>query len=545
MKRPILYWVILFILGEVLYKNVPIYLVGMVGSILLIYVISNRRLGRKWLLQLVGVAFFLLGVFCMHSWSRLTKLCEMNGNAKIEFSGRVIKREETGNSTYYIVKTRYINEEAVTVKMQIDIGEEHSLILGSFVYGSGVVKEFFVATNPGGYNEKAYKQGNGILSALEQVEIYEEQRPCFAWREALDRFQRRIADVYAVLFDEKNASLASAMVLGDKKNLNSDIKELYQRNGIAHLIAISGLHIAMIGGTLYKLLRRTIGSYPVSAMVGAAFIIVYGVMTGLSGATFRAVVMLLVSIGADVTGRHYDGLTALSLALLVMLIENPYQFTQAGFLLSFGAVLGIVLILPMWKSWFTKLPGCLEGWCVSVSVQLVLTPIMLYFFYEIPVYSILLNVIVVPVMNVLLALLIVCGILGGASINLATLPAIVAKLIFSLYEWLCRVSEVLPGHTFCTGKPKLWWLLIYYILLGLIVWFSYQHKRKKVVVVVMLFALLFGVFFLPTDVCICVFDVGQGDSIYIRTKNHQHILVDGGSNSQKKVGRYVLKNVIY
>ena len=89
------------------------------------------------------------------------------------------------------------------------------------------------------------------------------------------------------------------MVLGERSNLDTDTKLLYQRNGIAHLIAISGLHIAMLGGTIYHLLRKRLGSYPVAAVLGGSFIIMYGVMAGLSGATLRAVVMLIVSIGAE------------------------------------------------------------------------------------------------------------------------------------------------------------------------------------------------------------------------------------------------------
>ena len=469
-------------------------------------------------------------------------ICELAKGTELVFQGTVIKREETGMFTYYIIKTKKLNQRDISMQMQIFLEGDEELTIGSTVSGSGYVKPFSTAANPGEFDERSYKQGLGILLALERTELESIGEPFLPWREYLNQLRRYLANIYSTLFEEKNASLASAMVLGDKKNLDSDIKALYQRNGIAHLIAISGLHIAMIGGTLYKILRKLTGSYPVAAVVGASFIVAYGVMTGLSGATLRAVVMLGVSIGADVVGRRYDGLTAIALALFVMLISNPYQITQAGFLLSFGAVIGITLIQPLWKQLFPKLPKCLDGFFVSISVQMVLLPVMLYYFYEVPVYGVFLNVLVVPLMSVLLSVLIVCGLLGGFSTTLAVVPATIANVIFTLYESLCNISEQVPLHTVCIGKPTIWWIALYYILLGMCLWASYGGKNRFIILGISFFFLLFGVFLLPSNVLVCVLDVGQGDGIYIRTSNHKHILVDGGSSSKQNVGQYVLKN---
>lgn len=542
MKRPILYWVILFILGEVLYKRFSIYVVGFLGIVYFVYLIKKRRLRKRWVLQIVGAVCFFLGVFCVYSWDQMTKSCDRKEGERVSFEGEIVKKEETAYSTSYVLQVKNLDEKDITVKIQIYLQEDAPLQLGSYIVGEGLVKEFSEASNPGGYDEKSYKYGNGILLAIEEVQLIYVEDALIPWRDYLDRLQNCLADVFTDLFDEKRASLAIAMVLGDKKNLDADIKALYQRNGIAHLIAISGLHIAMIGGTLYKCIRRLTGSYPFAASIGIMFIVSYGVMTGLSGATYRAVIMLLTSIGADVFGRRYDGLTAIALALLIMLVDNPYQITQVGFLLSFGAVLGIVLIQPVWKEWFPKIPKCLDGVFVSISVQLVLTPVMLYYFYEIPVYSILLNVLVVPLMNILLAMLIFCGVTGVFWVGIASIPAGIADGIFALYEMLCKMAEQLPGHTLCTGKPEVWWIVLYYILLAFVVWFSYRKDKRVSMAMLLLVLLSFGLLFLPAKVTICMFDVGQGDGIYICTKHHKHVLIDGGSSSMNRIGQYVLKN---
>jgi competence protein ComEC len=426
--------------------------------------------------------------------------------------------------------------------------ENNELYPGEFVWLTGTGTSFSTATNPGGYDEKSYQYGSGIFLKLTEVDV----EKCYGSRISvtygLYRVKEKLISVYNLLFDEKNASLAAAMVLGEKSGVDADVKQLYQRNGIAHLIAISGLHIAMIGGTLYQLLRKLLGSYSVAAVTGTTFILLYGCMTGLSGATMRAVVMLVVMIGAEVSGRWYDILSAVALALFIMLIKNPCQMFQVGFLLSFGAVLGIAWISPVWKKVFPGLPACLDGLFVSISVQLMTLPVLLWFFYEIPVYAVFLNVVVVPLMSILLTFLIICGVAGCFSYGIGRITALPAKMIFKLYEILCHLFEKLPGHTLCTGRPKVWFVVLYYGVLALFLWYVLvgtdwvKRIRQTTCVYGMAVGILLVSLVLPGRFLICFFDVGQGDGIYLQTPNGVHILMDGGSSTKSKVGQYVLKN---
>lgn len=530
-------------LGEVVCRIISVSMACLAGCILLfVYVFYGRQFQKRNRVYMVGVVFFFLGVFCLHNWQKMLEITTLSDGTNVNFSGNVLKREESEYGVTYVMKASSLEQKSTSIRLELKLEPEEALILGTKLEGQGVVSAFGKATNPGGYDEKSYQMGNGILLALDDVVLMQAHPPIIPWREWLYRFRSTLSQIFESVFEEANASLAVAMVLGDKTGLDSEIKELYQKNGIAHLIAISGLHIAMIGGSLYRMLRKMTGSYPIAAVVGVGFILSYGVMTGLSGATVRAIIMLITSIGADVFGRRYDGLSAIAFALLLMLISNPYQLTQVGFQLSFGAVIGIALIQPLWKLYIPKIPKVFDGLCVSISVQLVLTPIMLYYFYEIPVYSILVNVIVVPIMSFLLGALLLCGSVGLFSIKLATIPAFIANFIFELYEEICKISECLPGHTLCTGNVKPAWIILYYILLGGAMWLLYQRKKKLALGAGFVLILLFVVLYLPTRLMVCMFDVGQGDGIYIRTPNRTHILVDGGSSTKNKVGKYVLKN---
>lgn len=575
MKRPMLYWVSLFILGEVLTRALPIGAVVLctIGAGALLTALCLQRKTPGWIKENrnilgLGLLFFVMGACCMAGTRCMTEYCMEQTGKEIWFAGKITGLEVSERETCYIVAVRELTDSDAQeqhpfhMKLEVSLEGQETLLLGSRIQGRGRVKEFSRAANPGGYDEQSYQYGNGVFLALQETELETVVSPEVPVRQYLYEIRQRLSGVYYDMLDEENGSLAAAMVLGDKEGLDAELKQLYQRNGIAHLIAISGLHIAMIGGTLYRFLRKLSGSYLVSAGIGMAFICLYGMMTGMSGATMRAVVMLIISIGADVGGRRYDALTSIALALFWMLLSNPYQITQAGFLLSFGAVMGIALVNPVWKLLLPEMPHCLEGLFVSISVQLVLLPVMLYYFYEIPLYGVLLNVIVVPLMSLLLSVLIAGGLAGCFWTQGARLMSLPAQLIFKLYAWLCHASEGLPFHTVCTGRPDMRWLAGYYMIMAVFLLAAYSReetsaigryckkKCRKIKIywkfllagVGIAYALQFAVFCLPASLTVCMLDVGQGDGIYIRTPSRHHVLIDGGSSSRQKVGTYVLKN---
>lgn len=544
MKRPVLCWVILFVLGEVTIRYGSVWCIGAVAAGLLIIITFGKnsyiRSNKRWLY--IGMLFFALGGAAYGYEQYKQQICTVEDGTMLSFCGTITDVEERTTGKRYQVAVRRLGQIRIRYRIWIECEEECSI--GCYLEGEGIVKNFETASNPGGFDERNYQLGRGNIFLLQQVKIGKMDSQKYSVKAALYTVRDHIARIYAQLFSETDASLAGAMVLGNRTNLDADVKQLYQRNGIAHLIAISGLHIAMLGGTLYQVLRKWSGSYPVAAGIGVTFILLYGMMAGLAGATLRAVVMLIVSIGADITGRKYDSLTAIATAMLLMLLVQPYQLNQASFLLSFGAVIGIAVVQPAFRVRFPNLPKMLDGLFISISVQLVLLPIMLYFFYEIPVYSVLLNLIVVPLMSILLFFLIVTAILGSVSPTLGVVTAFPAKGIFACYQYLCQCSERIPGHTICTGRPDGIWILGYYLLLTVAVWLGYRQRYQIQMMFLCFLVSLFGLFYLPGSLRICMFDVGQGDGIFLKMPSRENVLIDGGSSSVKKVGTYVLKNGI-
>ena len=140
----------------------------------------------------------------------------------------------------------------------------------------------------------------------------------------------------------KDGGVLSAMILGEKSGLDAEVKSLYQKAGISHILAISGLHVSFLGMGLYRILRHRLRrSYWMSATITSSVMISYALMTGNRVSTLRPVGMLCVYLIADMLGQNYDMLSALGVMIFVLLWKNPFLIGYSGFVFSIAAVLGV------------------------------------------------------------------------------------------------------------------------------------------------------------------------------------------------------------
>lgn len=497
------------------------------------------------------------------------------------------------------MKTAMITAGAVT-------GEEESLKIGQQIILEGTFSHFATATNPGEFDVQRYYAAKGIGGRVRQSQILAVGEKYSFLREKLYGFRQVLHDRLAEVFPAKEASVMQTLLLGEKEELDAEVKELYQKNGIAHILSISGLHITLLGMGVYRLLKRLGLPVRAAAVGGAMLLLIYGVMVGMSVSASRAIGMYLLQMLGIFVGRTYDMLTGLGLMALLLVLQEPERLCDVSFLMSFGAVLGICILTPMLSgdgrerdadaelevkgisAWLRTVADILgdsayernkyrEGWrkvayegiqrivsavkggfAASVGVILFTLPVQLWFFYEIPVYSVLLNLLVLPFMSVVVA--------GGI---LSLIPGLglvgtVDCLILWWYEWICGRFAQLPGAIWCVGRPEVWQIVCYYVGILLLVFgreYVEEWKRRgtygeknvpgdrlhsartpHLIAVVMILGLLIRLLTGNFD-CgsrVTFLDVGQGDGIVVETGQGAY-LFDCGSTSRKNIGEYVLK----
>lgn len=440
--------------------------------------------------------------------------------------------------------------------LQWEEGSYREPKMGAFVLVQGKPQEFHRATNPGAFDSRLYYATLGIDFSVKKGKVLWEGDSYNIYREVLWKLRCHWQERLDKVLPADEAAVTKTMLLGERGTLDSELKSLYQDGGIAHILAISGLHISMIGMGLYKLLRRV--GIPVwcSALMSGVFIYSYGVMTGEGVSAGRAVGMFLVRMLAEILGRGYDMLTALGLLLLCMLCRQPLYAYHSGFLLSFLALFGIGFLRPAlekgkwekrgtgryregWKKWLhTMAIGVRENFLTGLSVTLVTLPVTFLFFYEIPVYSVFLNLLVLPLMPAVMYM--GMGLLFLPEGPWLQLPSVLLTIVLDVVEWLCRQSLDIPGQMLVRGKPESWQIVVYVLLLvGTVLGKRWKFPRRGRVAM-----LCVAVFILcmkcPGGGQITFLDVGQGDCICIQTAEGNTYLVDCGSSSENSVGKYVV-----
>lgn len=477
--------------------------------------------------------------------------------------GTVSRREEGSRYfTYYLtdnqirLEGQIIEESMLLVYIKQDQQQnlqQPNIAVGNRLRLIGEVQFFQEATNPGNFDQKFYYQKQGIHAGIWADEVEIVRAETWYVRERLTVLRKAWKNLLISCMGEYNGNIMSAILLGEKSELDPEVKKLYQKSGIGHILAISGLHMSFLGIGFYRLLRKGGMPFLPAGSIGILFLMLYTLMVGCGVSSLRALIMFMVRMGAEITGRTYDMPTSLSLAAAIIVFWQPLYLLDAGFLLSFGAILGILLVSPVLEN-FHAVPKVL---CGGLGIHMMLLPIMLYYYFELPIYSLLLNLLVVPLMSVVLGI----GILGSvvapiwSSGGIAVLQ--VCKGILWGYEKLCMLTMRLPFGRIVPGRPGKGFIVLYYVLLfaGCMLGLKFMKddmkkqkngmdRKKGLARMAVIFLTVF--FCLICDAShgkqgelkVTMLDVGQGDGLYVRTPFGKHYFIDGGSTDITNPGTY-------
>ncbi len=471
-------------------------------------------------------------------------------------SGQIYRRTDNGSCLY--LRNAYLQMQSETVSLEcvkVYLADDAPLWpVGAWVLVTGKLTPVTPAGNPGQFDSVLYYETQHIYTRMFQASVEMIDAPVFSYREFLAELRERFcASITASAGD--CAPVYQAMLFGEKGQLEDATRDRYQMAGILHVLTISGLHLSLLGMGCMRLLLRIGVPAPPAGAVSVLLLFSYGILTGEGVATMRALCMLVITIGARVFYRTYDLPSALALSAILLLLDSPKYLFYSGFLLSYGCVLGLCLIYPRLtailrpvkhKKNRQRLHTLLDTLTVSLSIFLATLPLTMYFFFEVPVYGIVLNLLIIPG----LGLVLFSG-LAGAFAGLflpaaATAALLPGNLMLHLYDDLGALAQRLPMTTWVAGQPALWQCILYYLLLAVLLLTLGSKTAQNKSLRFRLPALCCGAGLLlvtagfrraPAFSLTCL-DVGQGDCMVVETDEGHHYLVDGGSSNISQVGRY-------
>lgn len=472
-----------------------------------------------------------------------------------------------GNSANEIATDNSIGIRCFVANMQ-------DIKLGQTVAVQGFLALPEDALNAGGFDAAGYYGSRGYDYVLYEAEILETGATYDWLLQSLYTVKSyAVKQLYTYLKPEA-AGVLSAMLTGDKSNIDTQTKELYKTVGIYHILAISGLHIALIGGILYKVLKKLHLKSYFAVALSLIVLILYGIMIGMPPSAFRAIVMFGFGLIAPLLHRSHDRITSLAVAGACLILWEPLLFFDAGVQLSFMAVLGIVELYPTFLGLHRHHMRWGDSIFISLAVTYMTLPIVMNTYYEIPVYSLLANAFVLPFVAVLVGaglVIVLCGAFWGAVAHIA---AVVVHCILFFYEKVLIFLSGLPGCSYVTGAPDTYKIILFYVVLFVLISGVNRRKRRLLIrslksenaymegqqeeyvreqtiivkamhrirlvqIVVMILLVCFLVMPERFNCRITFLNVGQGDGICVETEESVY-LIDCGSTSEKDIGEYML-----
>lgn len=343
------------------------------------------------------------------------------------------------------------------------------------------------AGNPGGFDYKRYALFNGITHQvyLTHKDYLRLPGNALSWYQhwLLQSRNYVLNAIKTHIKGNKEQGLAEAMLIGYKDDLDKNLLQSYTNTGVVHVIAVSGMHLALLYwllNLLFAPLLRRKSTQWLHAVLVLALLWFFAFITGGAASIVRAAVMFtFITVGKQIN-RNASVYNILAASAFCQLCYNPYWLWDVGFQLSYTAVLSIVVFYkPIYNVLFIKnkiLDAIWQLAAVSVAAQILTTPIALYYFHQFPVYFLLSNLVVVPVSTVVLVATLVLVLLSPVKIIAGLIGSSLNGLIWWLNTFIERMEDfplaVWSGISISLAQT----VLLFICIAGISLWLIEQRK---------------------------------------------------------------------
>ena len=379
-----------------------------------------------------AILLFILCLGMMRSHGVMPQVFPETGQYDISGYVMGIPKEKENNRITFTLCDVTLNETAQASRAYCTLTyQDHkpSLFDGAKISGKGFVYQARGKTGPSHFDFRTWLFQNDMhygISITKPIEVHNTPETA-EYKDITSHIQQFANRCFSRVMGE-NAPVATAMLFGSKENMAEDDIQAFRDLGIAHVLSVSGLHVGLLGGVILWIMACLRVPRKIKFWVLAIWLFAYGTATGFSPATLRASITLLYWEGAQYYGKSVDPPTMLSFTMATVLAISPWERHSVGFVLSFTATAGIMLLYPplislvyriipkrkvqpshlsklqkIWRSIQRFLGGFREVLCISLAAQIGVSLPVAYYFHTFPVYSIIVNLVVVPYVTLLMS----------------------------------------------------------------------------------------------------------------------------------------------
>lgn len=441
-------------------------------------------------------------------------------------------------------------------------GDAPGLLPGQRIATEVRFKPLSEAANPGEWSrsEWAWRRGQPVGGSFLAPRVVV-LSAASGWRQWLAREHAALSrDTHALTTDDSAAALLLTLSAGARAELDESLEDAFAKSGLAHVLSVSGLHVAVLAFTVFAVLRwllsrrmssrvRRLDPRTFAAPLAVPIVWAYVLFTGWQQPAVRSAVMCSLVLGAWVLRRRSDALNALAIAALAMLVIDPSAPFDLSVQLSFGAVLALVLLSPTIRraipidppspatqsGWALRIArwreNALQTFAASLAVTLVTGPLVLAAFQRVSVAGLLSNVVTLPLSGVLTLVA-----ASGAAVHLVS-PVLATPVLWvgvqlsRLFVFIAERFAALPGASVELPSAPVMLMIVWWAGIAALVFMRGRWKVLALIAPAALAVHLVGPRGDSEGLRVTFLAVGHGDAIVLSSRGH-HALVDGGGVPQ-------------
>lgn len=553
---------VIYVLGLCAYFTETAVLMAAVVMLVGIFAILKNYLSPKLVLFWSFMFFFAFfnASFRIKNTDALYQIAPQSATIK----GQIVSIPTGGLKKKFFMDVKEVDYSGKTEKIKAKTlvsvfalnKKEINLNIGDTYKIEGKLRPPFKVSNPSQFDYGKYLQNFGVFTLFyaKSTDCVQQQLALsLKWKflQGVNNVRNDIIQAHSKCLKSPNLEILGGIIFGDDAIAPpGEIKASFAHSGLLHILAASGMNVALIYGIWFFILRKLRAPFNFTVASGIFVVVFYSLMTGLGPSVVRAAIMLIFVLVGKLIDRDAHSISLLSFVALLMLTYNPAYINDVGFQLSFMVTFGLLITAPVVFEKFeaeeeesehlnhpllTKLPTwLLSAIFIPVIAQVWVAPIQMYYFNSFSLYSVFANIVSLPLVTVISFggfISAVLALIKPLASSVCFLFDLVLNPVLSALVAMSNYFASLPHSLIQVPQPNIWQIFLYYTLMLLITLILKIGKNKKVIIaaVTVFIVLIASCLRLPDNKLETIFfDVGNADAFLIKTPQDKYFLIDSG-----------------
>ena len=453
---------------------------------------------------LFKIIFILSIIYVIVITKCITYKSKYNINDNL-FIVKILELKKDEDKISMLVKGKELLKATYYYKNNVEYSD---IDIGDIVEIKGKLEKPSSNTVPNAFNYKNYLYNKKIyyILSIDSIKKIKNNTSLIYYIKSI--ISNRINDI------TNSSPYLQTFILGDKSYMDDNINSTYRDNGISHLFSISGMHISLISGILFYIIKRISYNNYYNYGVVISFLLLYIFILGMIASIIRTIVMYILFAINKLFNLKIKSIDLMLFVLVICIIINPFIVYDIGFQYSYIISFTLIILRNKIKKINNNI---LKSLYISYIAFIISFPITIYNFYQVNIISIPLNVIVIPLVSIIIFPLSIITFIFPFLDN-------ILYILIKILEFISINIDKIECTKFIFFKPNLIIIILYYLLIYL----SF-FKRKYLLFLIILILFHMGYIYIDPIMNVTFLDVGQGDSILISFPyNEGNILIDTG-----------------